>query len=135
MMTMTIAEGRSVGTMPPLVAGFTLIEGRRREGRRDGRRGVLGMITALVFASSIATASTSTLYNATSGLPPAFPQWISGSAGGTPTSSVVGSSYFDLSTAASNSTQVAYQLLSPALVLDPVAGFEVSGSGSTPRDP
>jgi hypothetical protein len=80
----------------------------------------------LMLVAADARASTTTLYTATSGLPPELPQWFESSSGGTPSISVVNSNYLDFSTSSTTLVQAAFLLLSPAQTLNAASGYDLS---------
>src|ERR1035437_3337505 len=82
------------------------------------------VLTAVIAAVSMAHATTTNLYDASGGLTPDASSWTKGQSGGTSSGTVVGNSYFDLDSSASNSIQVAYARSTP-LALNTATGYEL----------
>lgn len=85
-----------------------------------------GLLVAAFSVVSLVHATTTVLYDPTTGVPPSPLQWIKGESGGTSTGSVVANTYFDLSSLASNSIQVAYAHGLPSVTLNTVTGYELA---------
>lgn len=85
-----------------------------------------GLLVAAFSTVSLVHATTTVLYDPTTGVPPSPLQWIKGESGGTSSGSVVANTYFDLSSSASNSIQVAYAYGLPAVTLNTVTGYELA---------
>jgi hypothetical protein len=79
---------------------------------------------AVIAVASIAHATTTNLYDAGGGLIPDAASWLKGGSGGAPSGTMVGTSYFDLDSSASNSIQVAYARGTP-LALNTATGYEL----------
>ena len=84
----------------------------------------LSVLTAVIAAVSMAHATTTNLYDAGGGLIPDASSWVKGETGGTSSGTMVGTSYFDLDSSASNSIKVAY-LRSTPLSLNTATGYEL----------
>lgn len=83
-----------------------------------------GLLVIAFSTVSLVHATTTNLYDASTGATPDPSPWTKGGSGGDSSGSVVGNSYFELSSA-SNSVQVAYARSSP-LTLDTANGYELA---------
>jgi hypothetical protein len=84
----------------------------------------ISILIAVIAVAPMVHATTTNLYDASGGLAPDASSWLKGQAGGTSSGTMVGTSYFDLDSSASNSIQVAYTRLTP-LALNTATGYEL----------
>ena len=85
----------------------------------------LCLVMAAFTAAAPSRATTTNLYDASTGATPDPSPWTTAGSGGAASASVVGNSYFELSST-SNSVQVAYARSSPFIPLDTANGYELA---------